>query len=115
MPHRRAGAAATDPTLRCGTPGKPRAQTKAAPVSHRRRGLSRPQSETVSALLLVLGRVDLDVVHDLLDAFHAAGHGGSVIGFGGIAAGAAGIAKVLFFVFLVLALLSILSGALRKK
>jgi uncharacterized membrane protein YtjA (UPF0391 family) len=38
-----------------------------------------------------------------------------VLGFGGVAARAAGIAKIFFFVFLVLALLSILSGALKKK
>ena len=39
----------------------------------------------------------------------------AVFGFGGIAASAVGIAKVLFFVFLVLALVSFLFGALRKR
>lgn len=34
----------------------------------------------------------------------------AVFGFGGIAAGAVGIAKVLFFVFLVLAVVSLLFG-----
>lgn len=34
----------------------------------------------------------------------------AVFGFGGIAAGAVGIAKVLFFVFLVLAVLSLIFG-----
>ena len=38
----------------------------------------------------------------------------AVFGFGGIAASAVGIAKVLFFVFLVLALVSFLFGAMRK-
>ena len=38
-------------------------------------------------LLLVLGRVDLDVVHDLLHALDPARHGGGVIGFGGGAHG----------------------------
>ena len=39
----------------------------------------------------------------------------AVLGFGGIAAGAAGIAKILFFGVQVLARLSILGGAFRKK
>ena len=39
----------------------------------------------------------------------------AVFGFGGIAASAVGIAKVLFFVFLVLALVSFLFGSLRKR
>ena len=39
----------------------------------------------------------------------------AVFGFGGIAASAVGIAKVLFFVFLVLALVSFLFGLLRKR
>jgi uncharacterized membrane protein YtjA (UPF0391 family) len=34
----------------------------------------------------------------------------AIFGFGGLAAGAAGIAKVLFFVFLVIALVSFLFG-----
>lgn len=34
----------------------------------------------------------------------------AVFGFGGIAASAAGIAKILFFVFLVLALVSLIFG-----
>ena len=34
----------------------------------------------------------------------------AVFGFGGIAAGAAGIAKILFFVFLVLFVVSLLMG-----
>ena len=38
----------------------------------------------------------------------------AVFGFGGIAASAVGIAKVLFFVFLVLALVSFLFGSMRK-
>jgi len=35
-------------------------------------------------------------------------------GFGGIAAGAAGIAKVLFFIFLVLFVVSLIAGGLRR-
>jgi uncharacterized membrane protein YtjA (UPF0391 family) len=38
----------------------------------------------------------------------------AIFGFGGIAAGAIGIAKVLFFVFLILAVVSALTGALRR-
>ena len=38
----------------------------------------------------------------------------AVFGFGGIAASAVGIAKVLFVVFLVMALVSFLVGVLRK-
>jgi uncharacterized membrane protein YtjA (UPF0391 family) len=38
----------------------------------------------------------------------------AVFGFGGIAAGAATIAKVLFFVFLVLFLLSLVGGVVRR-
>jgi uncharacterized membrane protein YtjA (UPF0391 family) len=37
----------------------------------------------------------------------------AVLGFGGLAAGAAGIAKILFFVFVVLAVGSFLVGALK--
>ncbi len=36
----------------------------------------------------------------------------ALLGFGGIAAGAAGIAKLLFFVFLALALVSAIAGLL---
>ena len=39
----------------------------------------------------------------------------ALFGFGGIAAGAVGIAKILFFVFIVLAIVSFLFGALRKR
>ena len=38
----------------------------------------------------------------------------AVFGFGGIAAGAVGIAKILFFVFIVLAVISFLMGLLKK-
>lgn len=38
----------------------------------------------------------------------------ALFGFGGIAASAVGIAKILFYIFLVLALASLLAGALRK-
>ena len=38
----------------------------------------------------------------------------ALFGFGGIAAGAVEIAKVLFFVFLVLAVVSFLVGLLRR-
>ncbi len=37
----------------------------------------------------------------------------AVFGFGGIAAGAMGVAKVLFFIFLVLFVVSLLAGLLR--
>lgn len=36
-----------------------------------------------------------------------------VLGFGGIAAGSAAIAKICFYIFIVLFLLSLVSGALR--
>ena len=39
----------------------------------------------------------------------------ALLGFGGIAAGAASIAQVLFFVFLVLFVVSLLFGALRGR
>lgn len=39
----------------------------------------------------------------------------AVFGFGGIAASAVGIAKILFFIFLALAVVSVLMGALRKR
>ena len=39
----------------------------------------------------------------------------AVFGFGGIAAGAVGIAKVLFFVFLVLAVVTFLFGAMKGR
>jgi uncharacterized membrane protein YtjA (UPF0391 family) len=38
----------------------------------------------------------------------------AVFGFGGIAQGAADIARVLFFIFLVLFVLSLISGMLRR-
>jgi uncharacterized membrane protein YtjA (UPF0391 family) len=38
----------------------------------------------------------------------------ALFGFGGIAAGAAEIAKILFFVFLVLFVVSLIAGALRR-
>ena len=38
----------------------------------------------------------------------------AIFGFGGIAAGAVGIAKVLFFVFLILFLVSAVAGTLRR-
>ena len=38
----------------------------------------------------------------------------AVLGFGGLAASAAGIAKLLFFVFVALALISFLWGLLRR-
>jgi len=38
----------------------------------------------------------------------------AAFGFGGIAVAAAGIAKILFFVFLVLFLVSLLSGLMRR-
>ncbi len=37
-----------------------------------------------------------------------------VLGFGGIAAGAVGIAKILFFFFLILFVVSLLLGAIRR-
>ena len=39
----------------------------------------------------------------------------ALFGFGGIASGAAGIAKILFIGFLVLAAISLISGALRSR
>jgi uncharacterized membrane protein YtjA (UPF0391 family) len=39
----------------------------------------------------------------------------AVFGFGGIAASAVGIAKVLFFVFVILAVLSFVFGLIRKS
>jgi uncharacterized membrane protein YtjA (UPF0391 family) len=39
----------------------------------------------------------------------------AVLGFGGIATGAMGIAKVLFIVFLVLALATFVFGLLRRR
>jgi uncharacterized membrane protein YtjA (UPF0391 family) len=38
----------------------------------------------------------------------------AIFGFGGIAIAAAGVAKLLFFVFLVLFLVSLLGGLLRR-
>ncbi len=38
----------------------------------------------------------------------------ALLGFGGIAAGAAGIAKILFGMFLVMALVSFMAGVLRR-
>lgn len=38
----------------------------------------------------------------------------ALFGFGGIAASAVGIAQILFYIFLVLALVSLLSGLMRK-
>jgi uncharacterized membrane protein YtjA (UPF0391 family) len=38
----------------------------------------------------------------------------ALFGFGGIAAGAVGIAKILFFVFVVLAIVSLLVGVVRR-
>jgi uncharacterized membrane protein YtjA (UPF0391 family) len=39
----------------------------------------------------------------------------AVFGFGGIAASAVGIAKILFFVFVILAVLSFVFGLIRKS
>ena len=39
----------------------------------------------------------------------------AAFGFGGIAAGAVGIAKILFFIFLVLFIASLLAGLLRGR
>lgn len=38
-----------------------------------------------------------------------------VLGFGGIAAGAVGIGKILFFIFIVLALASLVFGSIRGR
>ncbi len=38
----------------------------------------------------------------------------AVFGFGGIAVAAAGIAKILFFIFLVLFLVALVSGLMRR-
>jgi uncharacterized membrane protein YtjA (UPF0391 family) len=38
----------------------------------------------------------------------------AVFGFGGIAVAAAGIAKILFFIFLVLFLIALVSGLMRR-
>ena len=38
----------------------------------------------------------------------------AIFGFGGIAAGAVGIAKILFFIFLVLFLVSLIGGLMRR-
>jgi uncharacterized membrane protein YtjA (UPF0391 family) len=38
----------------------------------------------------------------------------AVLGFGGIAVAAAGIAKILFFIFLALFLVALLSGLMRR-
>jgi uncharacterized membrane protein YtjA (UPF0391 family) len=38
----------------------------------------------------------------------------ALFGFGGIAVAAAGIARILFFIFLVLFLVSVMSGLVRK-
>jgi uncharacterized membrane protein YtjA (UPF0391 family) len=38
----------------------------------------------------------------------------AALGFGGVAGTATGIAKVLFFVFLILFVLSLISGAVRR-
>jgi uncharacterized membrane protein YtjA (UPF0391 family) len=39
----------------------------------------------------------------------------ALFGFGGIAAGAVGIAKILFFVFIILAIASFLFGSMRGR
>ena len=39
----------------------------------------------------------------------------ALFGFGGIAAGAVGIAKILFFVFIILAVASFLFGSMRGR
>lgn len=39
----------------------------------------------------------------------------ALFGFGGIAAGAVGIAKILFFVFVILAIATFLFGSLRGR
>jgi uncharacterized membrane protein YtjA (UPF0391 family) len=39
----------------------------------------------------------------------------ALFGFGGIAAGAVSIAKILFFIFIVLAVASFLFGSLKKR
>lgn len=39
----------------------------------------------------------------------------ALFGFGGIAAGAVGIAKILFFVFIVLAVVSFIFGAMKGR
>ena len=38
----------------------------------------------------------------------------AIFGFGGIVSAATGIAKILFFIFLVLFLVSLLTGAIRR-
>jgi uncharacterized membrane protein YtjA (UPF0391 family) len=39
----------------------------------------------------------------------------ALFGFGGIAAGAVGIAKILFFIFIVLAIASFIFGSMRGR
>lgn len=39
----------------------------------------------------------------------------AAFGFGGIAAGAGGIAKILFFIFVILFIVSLLAGLLRGR
>lgn len=58
-------------------------------------------------------REDIDMLRWAL-AFFVIAIIAAILGFGGIAVAAAGIAKILFFIFLVLFLVALLSGLMRR-
>lgn len=63
--------------------------------------------------ILVINRKEIAMLYYAL-VFFIVALIAAVFGFGGIATAAAGIAKILFFVFLVLFIVSLLTGLIRR-
>jgi uncharacterized membrane protein YtjA (UPF0391 family) len=66
-----------------------------------------------------VGRVARDIFKEIVMLYYAAlffviALVAALFGFGGIAAGAAEIAKILFFIFLVLFVVSLVAGMMRR-
>jgi uncharacterized membrane protein YtjA (UPF0391 family) len=71
-----------------------------------------PRSKRSAVLLQTVSRED-EMLHYAV-VFFIIALIAAVFGFGGIAAGAVGIAKILFFVFLILAAVSLIANLARR-
>jgi uncharacterized membrane protein YtjA (UPF0391 family) len=66
-------------------------------------------------LTLLLKKPKIKIMLRLTITFLVVAIIAAILGFGGIAAGAAAIAKVVFFLFLVAFIVSLLAGAFRRN
>jgi uncharacterized membrane protein YtjA (UPF0391 family) len=74
---------------------------------------SKPAEAVISAAFVVISGKENVMLHYAV-VFFVIALVAALFGFGGIAAGAAEIAKILFFIFLVLFVVSLIVGLLRK-